>query len=300
MRLTDRAARGCRRRACDRPRRPRRRSATCAPRRPRAASRAPRSARPPTRPATCLMQTSKPTVAVSSGRCSSASIAAVRSIIAIIPGVERTLTGMVPPTSVSSGPSTVNSCSRVGAGRRGMAAIPILRCDPVSIIGGTGALGYGLALRLGREGVPVVIGSRDAERAAQAAADARERVPDGDVRGPGQRRGGAARGDRLPHRPVPLAVRDADQPGGPPARGPDPRRLHRPARRRGQRQGHADARRLAGQRRPAGAEMVPDGVRVVAALHTVSAATLARPRPRARRGHPGLRRPKADKRRSSS
>ena len=29
----------------------------------------------------------------------------------------------------------------------------------------TGALGFGLALRLGREGVPIVIGSRDAGRA---------------------------------------------------------------------------------------------------------------------------------------
>lgn len=41
--------------------------------------------------------------------------------------------------------------------------------DPVPIIGGTGALGFGLARRLAREGVPVVIGSRDAGRAAEAA-----------------------------------------------------------------------------------------------------------------------------------
>ncbi|MCY1158907.1 MAG: hypothetical protein MOP51_1931, partial [Citricoccus sp.] len=63
-------------------------------------------------PATCLMQTSNPTVAWPSGRCSSASIAAHRSIIPIIPGVERTLTGIVPPTSVRSMPSTVNSSVR--------------------------------------------------------------------------------------------------------------------------------------------------------------------------------------------
>ena len=37
--------------------------------------------------------------------------------------------------------------------------------------------------------------------------------------------------------------------------------------------------------------MAPDGVRVVSALHTVSAAALRRPRPRARRGRAGLRRP---------
>ena len=41
--------------------------------------------------------------------------------------------------------------------------------DPVPIIGGTGALGFGLARRLAREGVSVVIGSRDASRALEAA-----------------------------------------------------------------------------------------------------------------------------------
>jgi 8-hydroxy-5-deazaflavin:NADPH oxidoreductase len=55
--------------------------------------------------------------------------------------------------------------------------------DPVTIIGGTGALGFGLAVRLGREGVPVVIGSRAAERAADAAAKAAAAVPDGSFEG---------------------------------------------------------------------------------------------------------------------
>jgi NADPH-dependent F420 reductase len=41
--------------------------------------------------------------------------------------------------------------------------------EPIAIIGGTGALGFGLAKRLAREGVPVVIGSRSAERAQEAA-----------------------------------------------------------------------------------------------------------------------------------
>jgi 8-hydroxy-5-deazaflavin:NADPH oxidoreductase len=41
--------------------------------------------------------------------------------------------------------------------------------DPVPIIGGTGALGFGLALRLARAGVPVIIGSRDPGRALEAA-----------------------------------------------------------------------------------------------------------------------------------
>jgi 8-hydroxy-5-deazaflavin:NADPH oxidoreductase len=42
--------------------------------------------------------------------------------------------------------------------------------DSVPIIGGTGAIGFALATRLSREGVPVVIGSRDAGRAQEAAA----------------------------------------------------------------------------------------------------------------------------------
>ena len=41
--------------------------------------------------------------------------------------------------------------------------------DPIPIIGGTGALGYGLAVRWARAGRRVVIGSRVPERAAEAA-----------------------------------------------------------------------------------------------------------------------------------
>jgi len=41
--------------------------------------------------------------------------------------------------------------------------------DPVAILGGTGPEGRGLALRFARGGVPVVIGSRDAARAAEVA-----------------------------------------------------------------------------------------------------------------------------------
>jgi 8-hydroxy-5-deazaflavin:NADPH oxidoreductase len=55
--------------------------------------------------------------------------------------------------------------------------------DPVCIVGGTGALGFGLALRLGREGVPIVIGSRDAGRAHEAAERARASVRDGSFSG---------------------------------------------------------------------------------------------------------------------
>jgi hypothetical protein len=54
---------------------------------------------------------------------------------------------------------------------------------PVCIIGASGALGFGLAVRLGRAGVPVVIGSRDAARAVETAARAREAVPAGEFSG---------------------------------------------------------------------------------------------------------------------
>lgn len=54
---------------------------------------------------------------------------------------------------------------------------------PVPIIGGTGALGYGLALRWAIAGVPVVIGSRSAERADESAARLREAAPDATVEG---------------------------------------------------------------------------------------------------------------------
>jgi hypothetical protein len=49
----------------------------------------------------------------------------------------------------------------------------------VAIVGATGSLGFGLALRLGLAGVPVVIGSRDRERMERALAPARQIVPDG-------------------------------------------------------------------------------------------------------------------------
>jgi 8-hydroxy-5-deazaflavin:NADPH oxidoreductase len=55
--------------------------------------------------------------------------------------------------------------------------------EPVCIVGATGALGFGLALRLGREGVPIVIGSRDSGRAQEAAARAEQLVPDGSFTG---------------------------------------------------------------------------------------------------------------------
>ena len=61
-----------------------------------------------------------------------------------------------------------------------VAASPI---DPVAIVGASGALGFGLAVRLGRAGVPIVIGSREEGRAVEAAARARAAVPEGGFTG---------------------------------------------------------------------------------------------------------------------
>src|SRR5688572_616859 len=53
----------------------------------------------------------------------------------------------------------------------------------IPIIGGTGALGYGLALRWALAGRAVVLGSRDGKRAAEAARKLSEAVPEAEVEG---------------------------------------------------------------------------------------------------------------------
>ncbi len=53
----------------------------------------------------------------------------------------------------------------------------------VTIIGGTGHLGYGLALRWATAGVALTIGSRDAERAETAAERVRAAVPGAEIHG---------------------------------------------------------------------------------------------------------------------
>jgi len=53
----------------------------------------------------------------------------------------------------------------------------------LAILGGSGDLGGGLAFRWARAGYPVIIGSRSAEKAEQAAAALAARVPQGRVRG---------------------------------------------------------------------------------------------------------------------
>ena len=145
----------------------------------------------------------------------------------------------------------------------------------VSIIGASGALGFGLAVRWGRAGVPVVIGSRDAARAQEAARRAQAAVPEGTFSGAENAeaaaqsdvvvltvpfrsqsetltnlKGALREGQLLVDTTVPLAAAVSG----------------RATRMLGVWQGSAAQQ---------AAEMAPDGVRVVSALHTVSAALLA-------------------------
>jgi hypothetical protein len=55
--------------------------------------------------------------------------------------------------------------------------------NAIAILGGTGDQGLGLALRFARAGRPVVIGSRQLERAREAAEKVRASVPGADVAG---------------------------------------------------------------------------------------------------------------------
>jgi len=147
--------------------------------------------------------------------------------------------------------------------------------EPVAIVGATGALGFGLALRLGRAGVPILMGSRDQERAQEAAQRARERAPDGDFRAvvndeAAQQAGIVAlcvpfrnQSENLKNLAGSLhkgqVVVDATAPLAAAVGGRATRTLGVP-------QGSAAQQ---------AAEMVPEGVRVVSALHTISASKLA-------------------------
>jgi NADPH-dependent F420 reductase len=142
--------------------------------------------------------------------------------------------------------------------------------EPVPIIGGTGALGFGLAARWARAGVPVIIGSRDAARAEEAAG----RIGEGGVRG--MENGEAAKQGPIVVLTVPFRnqsenltnLRDVLEPGqllvdatvplAAAVSGKATRMLGVP-------QGSAAQQAQ---------EMAPDGVTVVSALHTVSAPVL--------------------------
>jgi NADPH-dependent F420 reductase len=57
--------------------------------------------------------------------------------------------------------------------------------EKIAILGGTGDQGLGLALRFCQAGRKVIIGSRKAERAVEAAENVRSQVPNADVEGVG-------------------------------------------------------------------------------------------------------------------
>ena len=141
-------------------------------------------------------------------------------------------------------------------------------------MGGTGALGFGLAVRLGRAGVPVVIGSRDAGRAREAAEKATVEVPGAQFRGAEYTE--AVRGAEIVVLSVPFRsqsetlgnlkhvlapeqlVVDATVPLAAAVGGKATRMLSV----------------WQGSAAQQAQEMVPEGVRVVSAFHSVSAALL--------------------------
>jgi NADPH-dependent F420 reductase len=147
--------------------------------------------------------------------------------------------------------------------------------EPIPIIGGTGALGAGLAKRWAKAGVPVVLGSRSAERAEEAAAKVREAVPGADVTG--LENGEAARRGEIVFLTVPFRaqsenlnnLRDVLQPGQILVDASVPLAAAvsgKATRSLGVWQGSAAQQAQ---------EMVPEGVTVIASLHTVGAPSLS-------------------------
>jgi hypothetical protein len=152
---------------------------------------------------------------------------------------------------------------------------PVRVDDAVTVLGASGALGGGLAVRLAAAGTRVLVGSRDAGRAEAAAARLREAVPAGEFAG--AENGEAAAANELVFLCVPFVshaetlgalkahlregqlVVDATVPLAAAVGGKATRVLGVP-------QGSAAQQAQ---------ELVPAGVRVVSALHTVSASLLA-------------------------
>ena len=80
----------------------------------------------------------------------------------------------------------------------------------IAIIGGTGPQGKGLALRFARAGIPVALGSRDRDRAAEVAADLAAKLGDGAAPIEGHDNEGAlAAADRFVILSVPYSAHDA-------------------------------------------------------------------------------------------
>jgi NADPH-dependent F420 reductase len=147
--------------------------------------------------------------------------------------------------------------------------------EPVCIVGGTGALGFGLGLRLARAGVPIVIGSRVPERAVEAAARAGELVPGGSFSGLANRE--AVHGAEIVVLSVPFRSQSETLANLKTELEPDQLLLDATVPLAAAVSGKA-TRTLGvwqGSAAQQAQEMAPDGVRVVSALHTVSAAHLA-------------------------
>jgi 8-hydroxy-5-deazaflavin:NADPH oxidoreductase len=144
----------------------------------------------------------------------------------------------------------------------------------VPILGATGDLGFGLALRLTAAGIPVRIGSRSPERAQDAARRVRVAVPEADVDGAAN--ADAVAGADLVVLSVPFAAQAATLASIGAALAPGTIVVDctvplaaavggRATRSLGVPQGSAAQ---------AAQELVPEAVTVVGALHTVSAAML--------------------------
>jgi hypothetical protein len=147
--------------------------------------------------------------------------------------------------------------------------------EPIPIIGGTGALGYGLGVRLARAGRTIVIGSRKLDRAEEAAERLRGAVPGAEVEG--LENGDAAKRGPIVFLAVPFRAHsetltnlnqalsdgqllvDCTVPLAAAISGKATRTI-------GVWQGSAAQQAQ---------EMAPDGVTVISALHTVSAPALA-------------------------
>lgn len=145
---------------------------------------------------------------------------------------------------------------------------------PVCIVGGTGALGFGLAVRLGRAGVPVVIGSREAARAEQAAARAAEELGGGLFGG--LQNAEAVLEAEIVILSVPFRSQSETLTNLKRALGPDQLLVDATVPLAAAVSGKA-TRTLGvwqGSAAQQAQEMVPEGVRVVSAFHTVSAALL--------------------------
>jgi NADPH-dependent F420 reductase len=145
---------------------------------------------------------------------------------------------------------------------------------PVCIVGGTGALGFGLAMRLGKAGVPVVIGSRDPDRATQSAQRASEQVPDGTFEG--HQNEEAVRGAEIVILSVPFRSQSETMTNLKRALEPDQLLVDATVPLAAAVSGKA-TRTLGvwqGSAAQQAQEMAPEGVRVVSAFHSVSAALL--------------------------